>query len=202
MSALPNNNAETASAAVPPGWYADPMGGTGERYWDGIAWSEHFTRERPQTQAQTQAQPQAQTLPQTLAQSLVQSQSAPAKQQVAVPVAKRSGGSMSTVAAAIIMLVAGVGIYSTLLAGESAKAGWDSEHGREVRSSFIEGCNRSSGGAVNCECAFNKLSTTPPYDTPQGFMKLADGLQRYRASGNPNDLPRIFVDTARACRIG
>ncbi len=35
----------TANATqTPPGWYPDPMGGGGERYWDGIAWSEHFTR--------------------------------------------------------------------------------------------------------------------------------------------------------------
>ncbi len=44
-------NQSTASGAtaagVPPGWYPDPMGGGGERWWDGIAWSESFTRPAP-----------------------------------------------------------------------------------------------------------------------------------------------------------
>lgn len=35
------------AAVVPPGWYPDPIAGTGERYWDGIDWSSEFTRESP-----------------------------------------------------------------------------------------------------------------------------------------------------------
>lgn len=50
--------AQQATAQVPPGWYADPMGGGGERYWDGIAWSDHFTRQSPQ-----QAPPPTPALP-------------------------------------------------------------------------------------------------------------------------------------------
>lgn len=45
MSAQPQSQIEAQRpSATPPGWYPDPMGGGGERYWDGIAWSEHFTR--------------------------------------------------------------------------------------------------------------------------------------------------------------
>ncbi|ODR17477.1 hypothetical protein BHQ23_26260 [Mycobacterium gordonae] len=29
-------------AAIPPGWYPDPSGQPGQRYWDGAAWT-HFT---------------------------------------------------------------------------------------------------------------------------------------------------------------
>lgn len=36
------------AAAVPAGWYPDPITGTGERYWDGIDWSKEFTRDAPQ----------------------------------------------------------------------------------------------------------------------------------------------------------
>lgn len=35
------------STAAVPGWYADPIRGFGERYWDGIGWSQDFTRQGP-----------------------------------------------------------------------------------------------------------------------------------------------------------
>jgi hypothetical protein len=44
---------EEAPAAAPPpppaeapGWYADPAGEGGQRYWDGSAWSDHVWRRR------------------------------------------------------------------------------------------------------------------------------------------------------------
>ena len=52
------HSAAQQATKVPPGWYPDPMGGNGERYWDGIAWSEHFTR-----QPQQQPAPAAATMP-------------------------------------------------------------------------------------------------------------------------------------------
>jgi hypothetical protein len=33
--------AATATASTPAGWYPDPDGGAGQRYWDGTAWTEH-----------------------------------------------------------------------------------------------------------------------------------------------------------------
>jgi hypothetical protein len=35
---------------APAGWYPDPVGGGGQRYWDGIAWSTEFTRAAPPQQ--------------------------------------------------------------------------------------------------------------------------------------------------------
>jgi hypothetical protein len=29
------------AATIPPGWYADPAGGNGKRWWDGSRWTEH-----------------------------------------------------------------------------------------------------------------------------------------------------------------
>lgn len=34
--------AQRPPAAIPPGWYPDPAGQPGQRYWDGAAWT-HFT---------------------------------------------------------------------------------------------------------------------------------------------------------------
>lgn len=46
--------APQAANFTPPGWYRDPVTGSGERYWDGIAWSREFTRPGPQQQAMPQ----------------------------------------------------------------------------------------------------------------------------------------------------
>lgn len=32
---------------TPPGWYPDPAGGGGQRYWDGVRWTEHRTNQPP-----------------------------------------------------------------------------------------------------------------------------------------------------------
>jgi hypothetical protein len=47
------------TSQVPPaGWYADPSGAPGHRWWDGQAWSAHFAPAAPQPVAAT-AQAQA-----------------------------------------------------------------------------------------------------------------------------------------------
>uniref|UniRef100_UPI0021C088C5 DUF2510 domain-containing protein n=1 Tax=Frankia gtarii TaxID=2950102 RepID=UPI0021C088C5 len=35
---------------VPPGWYADPSGQHGSRWWDGNQWTEHIQPAAPQAQ--------------------------------------------------------------------------------------------------------------------------------------------------------
>lgn len=46
--------AQQPATFTPPGWYPDPVTGSGERYWDGIEWSREFTRPGP---GQQQPQP-------------------------------------------------------------------------------------------------------------------------------------------------
>ena len=36
-----------AAGPVPPGWYADPAGGTGKRWWDGAGWTTHTQEPEP-----------------------------------------------------------------------------------------------------------------------------------------------------------
>ena len=39
----------------PPGWYADPAGTPGTRWWDGQSWTEHVQQAAPPPPAQQQA---------------------------------------------------------------------------------------------------------------------------------------------------
>ena len=49
----------------PPGWYPDPAGGAGARWWDGQGWTEHVQQAQyvPQPQHVPQGQPAAQPAP-------------------------------------------------------------------------------------------------------------------------------------------
>jgi hypothetical protein len=44
-------------ADVPAGWYADPTGAEGQRYWDGSSWTQSSTATGPQAAPQTSGQP-------------------------------------------------------------------------------------------------------------------------------------------------
>jgi hypothetical protein len=39
------------AAAIPPGWYPDPAGGSGKRWWDGSRWTEHVRQPEQQAPA-------------------------------------------------------------------------------------------------------------------------------------------------------
>lgn len=43
VAAAPLAVAESPPPLAPAGWYADPRGGSGQRYWDGQRWTEHTT---------------------------------------------------------------------------------------------------------------------------------------------------------------
>ncbi|WP_297741886.1 RDD family protein [uncultured Tessaracoccus sp.] len=47
----------------PPGWYPDPAGGSGERFWDGEAWSQATREQSASTQEQPPTLPQAEGTP-------------------------------------------------------------------------------------------------------------------------------------------
>jgi uncharacterized protein YxjI len=52
----------------PPGWYPDPAGAAGSRWWDGQGWTEHVqqAQQAPQPPVQTQTQPRSALLEQPL----------------------------------------------------------------------------------------------------------------------------------------
>ncbi len=99
-----------------------------------------------------------------------------------------------------LLLYLAVGAFAGLSRGGSQDQGWGGETGRNLHAGFVAGCNQSAGGVVDCECAFTKISSTPPYNTPEGFMTLKDAVARYQSTRNPADVPPVFFEAVRACR--
>jgi hypothetical protein len=77
---------------------------------------------------------------------------------------------------------------------------WASGHGVQMKAGFIDGCNSSTGGRVDCGCAFDRLTSTPPYDTPEGLLTLAGPVQAAQRSGDPRDVPAVLVTAMRSCQ--
>jgi hypothetical protein len=78
---------------------------------------------------------------------------------------------------------------------------WKTGEGAEMRAGFINGCESTSGGFIDCGCAFDHLTSAPPYDTPPGLAKLAGPVQAAQQSRNPGDIPAVLVSAMEACRL-
>jgi len=76
---------------------------------------------------------------------------------------------------------------------------WKNGQGAQMRAGFIDGCNSSTGGLVDCGCAFDRLTATPPYDTPAGLVSLAGPVRAAQRSGDPRDVPAVLVTAMRSC---
>jgi hypothetical protein len=168
------------------------MGGGGERYWDGIAWSEHFTRPSPAAAAPFAPSPPG-------APVAVGAAAPVANRRVVVPVKQRSASGSVFMALAMIA-VAAAAAYFVVIKPSAGMSSWQSSEGKQMHAEFVQGCNRTAMGRIDCECVFTKISSTPPYDTPKGFLKITEEFERYRQTGNPADIPQLFVDVAMACR--
>jgi hypothetical protein len=70
-----------------------------------------------------------------------------------------------------------------------------------MKAGFIDGCQSSSGGLVDCACAFEHITSAPPYDTPPGFARLAGPVDAARKSGDPRDLPAVLITAMQSCRL-
>jgi hypothetical protein len=70
-----------------------------------------------------------------------------------------------------------------------------------MKAGFMGGCRSSSGGVVDCACAFEHIVSTPPYDTPSGFAKLAGPVENAQQSGDPRDLPAVLLTAMRSCLV-
>jgi hypothetical protein len=78
---------------------------------------------------------------------------------------------------------------------------WTSGEGAQMKAGFINGCESTSAGVIDCGCAFDHLTSAPPYDTPPGLATLAGPVRAAQQSGNPANLPAVLVSAMNACRV-
>ncbi len=95
-------------------------------------------------------------------------------------------------------------VAALLVAGVMRAAGdeggsWSSAEGTEMRAGFIQGCESSAGGVVDCGCTFDALTSAPAYDTPKELASLAPVLRRAEAANDVGMIPQEYVTAARSC---
>lgn len=97
-----------------------------------------------------------------------------------------------------VWFVAATGYFVTK--GGPSDDPWASTQGASTRAGFLDGCQDSAGRLVDCGCVFDTLRSTPPFDTPDGFVTMAPAFQRASASGDVKQLPAAYVTAVRSCR--
>lgn len=93
------------------------------------------------------------------------------------------------------ILVAGL----VRLAHHELAGPWQSPQGRNVRAGFVDGCQRSAGGQLDCGCVFVHLSSEPAYDTPDEFLSLRGPAEAFARSGDVRALPPEYVAAVQSC---
>jgi hypothetical protein len=126
-------------------------------------------------------------------------QSAPAAAPPRRP-AGRSRRARRTDAAAA--LVFGVLLVAALvrIADHHTNGPWDTPQGRMLHAGFTAGCQRSSSAVVVCGCIWDHLTSTPPYDTPAGFVTLASAMNVAIREQNVRALPPQVSEALASCR--
>lgn len=92
-------------------------------------------------------------------------------------------------------------VVAVLLIGNVVRASgdgpsWSSSKGVEMRAGFVEGCESTSGGSVDCTRAFDCLVSKPEYDTPK---ELEDVLEPAVAANDPSALPAEYLAALASC---
>lgn len=107
-------------------------------------------------------------------------------------------GDIVAIAVAAVWLVATIGYVATSDGGSSDA--WSGSEGASMRAGFVNGCQQSANGLVDCGCVFEALSANPEYDTPAGFASLAPVVQRATVRNDPKLLPAAYLAAVRGCR--
>jgi hypothetical protein len=121
----------------------------------------------------------------------------------------RPGGALNvSLGTAAVLIAAGCsahgvkdGMFEAGASAGSTQSAWSTREGVNLKAGFIAGCshNLEARDAV-CECVFERVASTPPYNTPEGFeVNLAPAIRRAQAAGQPKRLPVVLVSAARKC---
>ena len=84
---------------------------------------------------------------------------------------------------------------------DSGSDPWTSGQGAQMKAGFLDGCQATSATFVDCGCAFEHMTSSPPYDTPSGLATLAGPVQVAQQTGNPRDIPDVLVSAMQACQL-
>lgn len=99
--------------------------------------------------------------------------------------------------------VAGVLLIAAILSLAGVKPTnnntWTSSQGREIRAGFIRGCQHGAPAGLDCECVFERLRSTAPYDKPRGFVKVSLTVIAAARSHDLAAVPPGFVTAIRSC---
>jgi hypothetical protein len=103
-----------------------------------------------------------------------------------------------------VLVVAGLLIGNTVrMSGgdDSGSDPWRSGQGAQMKAGFIDGCQATSATFVDCGCAFEHLTSSPPYDTPSGLATLVGPVRVAQQTGNPRDIPDVLVSAMQSCLL-
>jgi hypothetical protein len=99
------------------------------------------------------------------------------------------------VAVSFLVSAANAGIFNS--GGGSA---WSSQRGINIRAGFIAGCAHGRTDVLTtCECAFQRMTSMPAYDTPDRFEAVVPIFRRALVDHSANDLPPDLVAAVRSC---
>ena len=81
-----------------------------------------------------------------------------------------------------------------------ATGSWSSQQGAEIRAGFIAGCGHGLASKQRiCECLFDRVAASPPYNTPAGFEGLAPAMRRFEETRDVSLIPQPLLSAARTC---
>lgn len=120
------------------------------------------------------------------------------EQALAAPAPRRRQPRALDVAATVVIGV--LLVVSVLRLGGSQADAFATGDGQSMRASFVAGCERDADGRYDCGCVFDRLTSSAPYDTTQGFAVLQAAIEKASASGTATGWPVVYVTAVNGCR--